>query len=32
MIDLDRGLSDGDDSLAVWTQRYLDLAVRCSRC
>ena len=27
-VDLDRGLGDVDDSLAVWIQRYLDLAVR----
>src|SRR6266496_1373310 len=28
VIDLDRGPDEADDSLAAWTQRYLDLAVR----
>jgi hypothetical protein len=28
MVDLDRGLGEAGDSLAVWTQRYLDLAIR----
>jgi integrase len=28
VIDLDRGLAEAGDSLAAWTQRYLDLAVR----
>src|SRR6266849_8294366 len=28
IMELDRGLGDVDDSLAVWIQRYLDLAVR----
>jgi hypothetical protein len=28
VIDLDRGLAETDDSLAAWTQRYLDLAVQ----
>jgi|SRR5579859_1317539 len=32
VIDLDRGLAEADDTLTVWTQRYLDLAVRGVRC
>jgi integrase len=28
VIDLDGGLGEADDSLAIWAQRYLDLAVR----